>query len=139
MGQGTNNYTTSQLARYITAVANEGTVYDLSLIDRVEDIDGDVILQNEPKIKNTVEGISKNTWDLVHAGMQGVVTNNPGVFGKIISSDITLSGKTGTAQQSTTHPDHGLFVGFTSGNTGDKTPVALAIPYCKRIQFDLCS
>ena len=99
MGQGTNNYTTSQLARYITAVANEGTVYDLSLIDRVEDIDGDVILQNEPKIKNTVEGISKNTWDLVHAGMQGVVTNNPGVFGKIISSDITLSGKTGTAQQ----------------------------------------
>lgn len=127
MGQGTNNYTTSQLARYITAVANEGTVYDLSLIDRVEDIDGDVILQNEPKIKNTVEGISKNTWDLVHAGMQGVVTNNPGVFGKIISSDITLSGKTGTAQQSTTHPDHGLFVGFTSGNTGDKTPVALAI------------
>lgn len=35
----------------------------------------------------------------------GVVTNNPGVFGKIISSDITLSGKTGTAQQSTTHPD----------------------------------
>ena len=86
-----------------------------------------MILQNEPKIKNTVEGISKNTWDLVHAGMQGVVTNNPGVFGKIISSDITLSGKTGTAQQSTTHPDHGLFVGFTSGNTGDKTPVALAI------------
>lgn len=72
MGQGTNNYTTSQLARYITAVANEGTVYDLSLIDRVEDIDGDVILQNEPKIKNTVEGISKNTWDLVHAGMQGL-------------------------------------------------------------------
>ena len=117
MGQGTNNYTTSQLARYITAVANEGTVYDLSLIDRVEDIDGDVILQNEPKIKNTVEGISKNTWDLVHAGMQGVVTNNPGVFGKIISSDITLSGKTGTAQQGKTHPDHGLFVGFAPSNS----------------------
>ena len=117
MGQGTNDYTTSQLARYITAVANEGTVYDLSLIDRVEDIDGDVILQNEPKIKNTVEGISKNTWDLVHAGMQGVVTNNPGVFGKIISSDITLSGKTGTAQQGKTHPDHGLFVGFAPSNS----------------------
>ncbi len=31
IGQGTNNYTTSQLARYITAVANKGTVYNLSL------------------------------------------------------------------------------------------------------------
>ena len=30
IGQGTNNYTTSQLARYITAVANKGTVYNLS-------------------------------------------------------------------------------------------------------------
>ena len=35
IGQGTNNYTTSQLARYITAVANEGTVYNLSLLDKV--------------------------------------------------------------------------------------------------------
>lgn len=35
IGQGTNNYTTSQLARYITAVANKGTVYNLSLLDKV--------------------------------------------------------------------------------------------------------
>ena len=40
MGQGTNNYTTSQLARYITAVANEGTLYELTLLDWIEDHKG---------------------------------------------------------------------------------------------------
>ncbi len=116
MGQGTNNYTTSQLARYISAVANKGTVYDLTLIDRIETVDGTVTMKQEPKIKNTVEGISQNTWDLVHAGMRGVVENNYTVFGKLNNSEIQLSGKTGTAQQSTSHPDHGLFVGFAPSN-----------------------
>ena len=32
IGQGTNNYTTTQLARYVTTIANSGTVYNLSLI-----------------------------------------------------------------------------------------------------------
>ena len=40
IGQGTNNYTTSQLARYITAVANDGTVYNLSLLDKVTSLKG---------------------------------------------------------------------------------------------------
>ncbi len=124
MGQGTNNYTTSQLARYISAVANRGTVYDLTLIDRIETVDGKVTMQQKPKIKNTVEGISQNTWDLVHAGMRGVVTNNYTVFGKLNDSEIQLSGKTGTAQQSTSHPDHGLFVGFAPSNNPE---LAMAI------------
>ena len=37
IGQGNNNYTVSQLNRYITAVANSGTVYDLTLIDKITD------------------------------------------------------------------------------------------------------
>ena len=32
IGQGTNNYTTTQLARYVTTIANSGTVYNLSLL-----------------------------------------------------------------------------------------------------------
>ena len=30
IGQGTNNYTTSQLARYVTTIANKGTLFDLT-------------------------------------------------------------------------------------------------------------
>ena len=35
IGQGKNNYTPAQISRYITAVANSGTCYDLTLIDKI--------------------------------------------------------------------------------------------------------
>ena len=43
IGQGTNNFTVSQLNRYVTAVANSGTVYDLTLIDKTTDAAGNLI------------------------------------------------------------------------------------------------
>lgn len=118
MGQGTNNYTTSQLARYISTVANEGAVYKLSLLDRVEKIDGTVVEEFQSEQTNTIEEVSQDTWDAVHSGMRGVILNNSSLFSKINESSVSLYGKTGTAQQSKTHADHGLFVGFAS-NGGD--------------------
>ena len=41
IGQGTHNYTTTQLARYVTAVANSGTVYNISILDRLTSANGD--------------------------------------------------------------------------------------------------
>ena len=43
IGQGTNNYTTTQLARYMTTIANSGTVYNLSLLQKATDSDGNDI------------------------------------------------------------------------------------------------
>ncbi len=123
MGQGTNNYTTSQLARYITAVANKGTLYELTLLDRVENVDGEVVEEFQKGEARTIEGVSSSTWDAVHAGMEGVVQNSS-VFTAINASSMSVSGKTGTAQQSTTHADHGLFVGFAPS---DNPEIAMAI------------
>ncbi len=121
IGQGTNNYTTSGLARYISAVANEGTVYNLSLFDKTTDVNGNLVKDYEPSVRNEVEGIANSTWTAVHNGMRRMVTNTS-TFNSL--GDFELYGKTGTAQQSTTHPNHGLFVGFTSGQD---TNVAFAI------------
>ena len=110
IGQGTNNFTTVGLARYINAVANEGTVYDLSLLDKVTDVNGNMVKDYEPKIKNQIEGVSSSTWDAIQSGMRRVVTSSAYTFGSL--GKFELSGKTGTAQQSTTRPNHGLFVGY---------------------------
>ena len=124
IGQGTNNYTTSQLARYITAIANKGTVFKLSLLDRVASVNGKTIKEYEPEIRNTVKDVADSTWTSVHEGMRGVVVSEHGdLFPNLNASDIKLSGKTGTAQQSKTHPDHGLFVGFAPS---DNPEVAFA-------------
>ena len=125
IGQGTNNYTTSQLARYITAVANEGTVYNLSLLDKVTSPKGKTVKDYTPEVKNKVTDVSASTWQAVHEGMRAVVTSeHKDIFTKLNSSGIELSGKTGTAQQSQTHPDHGLFVGFAPS---DSPQIAFAV------------
>lgn len=115
IGQGTNNYTVSQLARYITAVANKGTVYDLSLFDKMTTLDGKTIKEFKPKVKNTIDEISSSTWTAIHNGMSNVVmVENSATFAEINESGtVSLAGKTGTAQQSKTHSDHALFVGFS--------------------------
>ena len=125
IGQGTNNYTTSQLARYITAVANKGTVYNLSLLDKVTNPKGKTVKDYTPEVKNKVTDVSSTTWQAVHEGMRAVVTSeHKDIFTKLNASGVQLSGKTGTAQQSQTHPDHGLFVGFAPS---DSPQIAFAI------------
>lgn len=126
IGQGTNNYTTSQLARYITAVANKGTVYDLTLLDKVTSPEGKTVKDYKAKVKNTIDDVTASQWNAIHTGMRNVVRveRNPDIFSELNRSGLELSGKTGTAQQSKTHPDHGLFVGFAPSNSPE---VAFAI------------
>lgn len=108
IGQGTNNYTVSQMNRYVTAVANRGTVYSLTLIDRIEDSAGSLIRENSADVISTMDEVSDSTWDLVQKGMEKMVESSA----TFADTDFSMAGKTGTAQQSALHPDHGLFVGY---------------------------
>jgi penicillin-binding protein 2 len=108
IGQGTNNFTVSQLNRYVAAVANRGTVYKLTLLDKTTDVNGKVIKEYEPEVTNTIDDISDNTWNLLHQGMIAMVQD----MSQFNGMEISMAGKTGTAQQSEIHPDHVLFVGF---------------------------
>ena len=108
IGQSTNNFTVSQLNRYVSTVANKGTVYNLTLLNKTTDVNGKIIKQYEPVAASKIENVSAETWDLVHQGMIAMVANNS----SFTNLGIQMAGKTGTAQQSAVHPDHGLFVGF---------------------------
>lgn len=120
IGQGTNNYTVSQLNRYVATVANKGTVYELTLLDKTTDSNGKIIKQYEPTVVNTMDEVSSETWDLVHQGMIAMVQNTTTFDGL----EISMAGKTGTAQQSEVHPDHALFVGFAPA---DNPEIAIAV------------
>lgn len=114
IGQGTNLYTTSQLARYVTTLATSGTIYDLSLLDRVEDPAGEVVEEYGPKIIDEID-VPQNVWDDIHDGMYRVVQTHNQFDGL----GIDVSGKTGTAQIDIEHPDHGLFVGYSPSTDPD--------------------
>lgn len=107
IGQGTNSYTTAQLARYVSAIANRGTVYELTLIDHTMKAYGNTAWENEPKVRNIVD-IPSDYWDVFHKGMRDVVLTKS-YFNDV---GVNVAGKTGTAQQSKSRPSHALFVSF---------------------------
>ena len=105
IGQGTNNYSTVGLARYVTTVANSGSCYNLSLLSKATDADGNLIADYTPTLRNTVD-LKQSTWDAIHQGMRKVVED------KDYYKDLTIqvAGKTGTAQENRKRANHALFV-----------------------------
>lgn len=125
IGQSNHNYTTIALSRYVTAVANSGTVYNYTLLNRLTDTQGNVLQTYQPTVRNKMTEIASSTWDAIHRGNRMVVEN-------LDSFDdferIEVAGKTGTAQQITTRPNHALFVGYAP-YTNPKVSIATRIAY----------
>ena len=109
-----------QINRYVTAVANRGTVYSLSLIDKTTDSNGKLIKDYTPEVVNQMDEISSSTWDLVHNGMESMVKSSSTFAGM----DISMGGKTGTAQYSKMHADNVLFVGYAPA---DSPEISIAV------------
>ena len=107
IGQGNNNFTTAQLARYVTTVANSGTCYNLTLIDKITDKNGTLLEDRSAEVRNYVE-MDESSWNAIHTGMRGVVER----MSYYADLGVNVAGKTGTAEQSERHPNHALFVSY---------------------------
>ena len=107
IGQGSGSYTTVGIARYVTTVANNGTCYNLTLLDKVTDSEGSTLIEYEPDIRNTVD-MPIEYWNAIQLGMRKVVQ------GKSYFNDlaVNVAGKTGTAEQIKSRSNHALFVGY---------------------------
>lgn len=106
IGQGTHNYATVQLARYANTLATRGKSYRLSLVRGMEDGNG-TLVESAPVIQGKVE-LSEEIWDTVGEGMLLFAQNNTAFR----DMGTGVAGKTGTAQESATRPDHSLFIGY---------------------------
>jgi len=127
IGQGTNNYTPVQLARYLTAVATSGTLYDLTLIDKVVDKDGTVVLDNNAQSKKLSQ-VSNTTWNLIQEGMYKVGNGSRSSSSYVFKNfPVKVAGKTGTAQESTSRPNHALYLSYAPYNNPE-IAVAVVIP-----------
>ncbi|MCD7744352.1 MAG: peptidase [Lachnospiraceae bacterium] len=108
MGQSDHTFTATQLARYVSTIANRGTSYYLTLVKYTSDSSGSVLEENESEIGSTVE-LSDDLWDALHAGMRGMVQNSDAFSG---FTGVAVAGKTGTTQITTSQPNHATFIGF---------------------------
>lgn len=77
-----HSYTTSQLARYATVLASSGNVYNLSLLDKSTDSDGNLIEDYTPEMIDHVE-LSQGSGMMSMSVWRALSPNPTGVFSRI--------------------------------------------------------
>ena len=126
IGQGTFAFTTISLARYVTALASSGNVYELQLLNSVKDKEGVTVLSHEPTVVNKLN-FKESTWDYLHRGMYTVVHEGGSRNGDFFGLRYDYAAKSGSAQENRLRAEHGWYV--TYGPYDDiKYAMAVQIP-----------
>ena len=129
IGQGTNSFTPSQISNYVTTLSNKGTVYDLSILDKVTTSGGKTVKKYGVKKKSKLTLNDDSYWDAVWSGMRRVVSGKKGAVTSIFKGlNVKVAGKTGTAQEDKKRPNHALFISFGPYEDPEITVTAV-IPY----------
>ena len=123
IGQGSNSYTTVGLARYVTTIANSGTCYNLTLLDKTTDSQGNLLKEYHAEVRNQID-LPQEYWDAFHLGMRQVVENKK-YFNDLA---VNAAGKTGTAEQTASRPNHALFICYAPYENPE-IAIATRIPF----------
>ena len=119
IGQSENRFTPLQLCVYASTLANRGTRYRATFLNRVASSDyRTLIKQNSPEIVSKMD-ISYDTYEMYMTGMRKVITEIGGTANKYFGGHETIKtfpvavcAKTGTAEHSSGGSDHGAFICF---------------------------
>ena len=123
IGQSENRFTPLQLCVYACTLANRGTRYRATFLNRVASSDyRTLIKQNQPEIVSKMD-ISYDTYEMYMTGMRKVITDVGGTANKYFGGHETLKpfpvevcAKTGTAQHASGGSDHAAFICFAPKN-----------------------
>ncbi len=101
IGQSITEVTPIGVARYISAIANGGTVLQAQLVDKILSSDGAVIMEKEPVVVSKIDGAEEHL-RVIRDGMHGVISAEDGGTAAKYWSDYAyteqIGAKTGTAQ-----------------------------------------
>ena len=128
IGQGDMLVTPLQVARMVAAVGNGGTLYRPQAIEAITNPDGSLSFEFKPEIQGTLPVSPENLF-IIQEAMKGVVSSTA-PLGTAVRAfqglDISVAGKTGTAEVSTGTP-HAWFAGYTFENRLDRPDIAIAV------------
>lgn len=123
IGQSNNNFTTASLSRYVTAVTS-GRLYTYQLMSKIVDSEGNVVAKYTPEYEDISYILNEEQWNSIYTGMRKVVEKQK----SFDDFPIACAGKTGTAQQVESRPNHALFVGYAP-YSNPKITIATRIAY----------
>ena len=100
IGQSITQVTPVAVARYVAAVANGGTVYDLQLVDKIVSANGAIVLDKEPVVANQIVG-AEAYLSAIQAGMEAVAdaSEDGTASSQFLNFPYSVAAKTGTAER----------------------------------------
>ncbi len=128
IGQGTVQVTPLQVARFIAAIGNGGTLYRPQLVERIEPVDGGAAeLIFKPDARGTLP-IQPFRLQVIQDAMRSVVENPRGTANfRLRGLSIPVAGKTGTAESGSGKP-HAWFAGYTlAGESTGLPDIAISV------------
>lgn len=121
IGQGTHNYTPSQIARYVTSLVNEENLLELTLLEKTTDSEGNLIEKFNTKTDGKLD-VKEDTFLLIKKGMRDVVNGKDSSIKYLYKNlSVKVAGKTGTAQENKKRPNHALFISYAPYDDPDIT------------------
>lgn len=128
IGQGDVLVTPLQVATFVAAIGNGGTLYRPQIIEQVAPPGGKASETFKPQVTGKLP-IDAQQVQAIQEAMVGVIRNDQPrgtAWHKFTGLDMQVAGKTGTAQSGSDLP-HAWFAGYTFEGRADKPDIAIAV------------
>ena len=126
IGQYTLLVTPLQVADFVAAVGNGGTLYVPQVVDKISPLDGAPLFSFAPKVRGKLP-VTADHLKVVQSAMRSVISDVKGTAHYVfMGMQIPIYGKTGTAQTSQELPD-AWFAAYTDDNQPNKPDIAVVV------------
>jgi len=128
IGQSYLQATPLQVARFVAAIGNGGTLYRPQIVASIQNAEGEVLSEFSPVVQGSLP-VSPENLAAIQQAMVGVIRDPRATAYRPFLGipDINIAGKTGTAETGDLSDTHAWFAGYTFEERSDRPDIAVVV------------